>query len=139
MDFETTLLELAHQGFECSQILMLMALEIDGKENPDLIRAMSGLCGGMGRSGGACGVLTGGCCVLGYFTGQGEAGELAHSRAREMISEYAGWFHDHFGTTDCRDIIHGDFSRCLTVCVPIIEEGYFKLLELLGEYGILEE
>jgi len=137
MDFEMTLLQLARQGFECSQILMTLALQLDYRENPDLIRAMSGLCGGMGRSGKACGALTGGCCVLGYFTGKGTPEELEHSRAREIVCAYADWFKDRFGTEDCRDIISGDYAKCLTVCTPIMEECYAKLVELLDEHDIL--
>ena len=138
MDFEAILLEMTKQGFECSQILMLMALELDGAENPGLVRAMSGLNSGMGRTGGACGALTGGCCVLGYFTGKGVPEELEHSRAREIVSGYAQWFTGRFGTESCRDIINGDYSRCLATCPPMMEECYFKLMELLEEYDILE-
>ena len=36
------------QGFHCAQILLLLGLEHQGKENPDLIRAMDGLSGGRG-------------------------------------------------------------------------------------------
>lgn len=138
MDFEAILLEMTRQGFECSQILMLLALELDGAENPDLVRAMSGLCGGMGRSGGVCGALTGGCCVLGYFTGKGVPEELEYSRAREIVSGYALWFEERFGTSLCRDIIGGDYSKCLASCAPIMEECYFKLVELLEMHGIVE-
>lgn len=138
MDFEEKLFELSRQGFECSQILMLMALEIDGADNPDLIRAMSGLCGGMGRSGGACGVLTGGCCFLGYFTGKGIPDEMEHSRSREIVSSYVSWFSERFPSTECRGIIGGDFSKTLSVCSPLISEAYVRLLELLDEYDILE-
>ena len=52
MDLRERLLELGLQGFECSQIMMMIALELEEKENPDLIRAVSGLTGGMGHGGG---------------------------------------------------------------------------------------
>lgn len=137
MDFESLLLELSREGFECAQILMLSALSLEGEENPGLIRAMSGLCSGMGRTGGACGALTGGCCALGYFTGKGDPEELEHSRAREIIAAYATWFRECFGTENCRDIVGGDYSKCLTVCAPMMEECYGKLLELMDEYNLL--
>jgi hypothetical protein len=50
MDFEM-------KGYQCGQILMAMAFEAQGKQNPDLVRAMSGLLGGMG-CGKTCGALT---------------------------------------------------------------------------------
>ena len=55
MELRERLMELGFSGFECSQMMMAVALEMDGQDNPDLIRAMSGLTGGMGHSGGVCG------------------------------------------------------------------------------------
>jgi|SRR5580693_6111645 len=43
-------MDFAMKGYQCSQILMAMALEAQGKQNPDLVRAMSGLLGGWGRA-----------------------------------------------------------------------------------------
>ena len=80
MELREYLMELGMQGFECSQILMMLALETDGCENPDLIRAMSGLTGGMGHCQKECGALTGGCCVLGYFAGRGSTEEIEHNQ-----------------------------------------------------------
>ena len=76
MDLFDRMLELSGQGFYCAQILMILALESEEKEDPDLIRAMGGLNGGLGFSGRVCGALTGGCCFLSYFLGKGEAEEL---------------------------------------------------------------
>jgi hypothetical protein len=42
------MIELAGQGFYCSQILLILGLEAQGKENPDLIRTMNALAGGAG-------------------------------------------------------------------------------------------
>lgn len=137
MDFESFLLDRTREGFECSQILMLAALALDGEENPGLVRAMSGLNGGMGRTGGPCGALTGGCCALGYFTGKGEPEELEHSRGREIIAAYADWFRSSFGTERCGDIIGGDYSKCLALCAPMVVDCYHKILELVEEYDLL--
>ena len=60
------MIQLAGQGFHCSQILLTMGLEAQGKSNPDLIRAMAGLAGGLGFSGDTCGALTGGSCCWGF-------------------------------------------------------------------------
>lgn len=142
-DMETRFMELASMGFECSQIMMLLFLEMEGKENPDLIRAMGGLTGGMGRTGGCCGALTGGAAVLGYFTARGEYEEMEHEKSREMIASYVQWFEEtwgaEYGGCNCRDIIAGDYSRCLLVCAPIVQACFDKLMELLTEYEILDE
>ena len=141
-DLKSRLLELGMQGFECSQIMALVTLEMEGRENPDLIRAMSGLTGGLGHGGKICGALTGGCCVLGYFTGKGEPEEMEHNKSRAIINAYADWFEEtyvaKYGGTDCSQIINGDFSKCLTVCGPIIETCYEKILELLYDNGVVD-
>ena len=56
--------ELLLDDFKCSHILMRLALEAQGRDDPDLIRAMSGLALGMGQ-GFNCGALSAGCCVIG--------------------------------------------------------------------------
>ena len=43
MDLFDRMLELSGQGFYCARILMILALESEEKEDPDLIRAMGGI------------------------------------------------------------------------------------------------
>lgn len=138
MDFDKMVFEMRCQGFLCAQIMAKIALEIDGKENPDLIRAVSGLNVGMGRTGGACGVLTGGAVALGYFTGHGSLDELPHRRATEIIAAYVNWFRETYGTDTCDGLIGSDYSRCSSVCPGLIQAGYEKLIDLLQEYEIIE-
>lgn len=142
MEIRERLLNLGMQGFQCSQILMIMALEMDGMENPDLIRAMNGLTGGMGYCQKECGALTGGCCVLGYFAGRGSQDEMEDNHFLQMLQDYVNWFQSSFGTTegktDCRSILGEDFSRVMTTCVPILEACQEKLTELLYENGVIE-
>lgn len=58
-DLVFRMMELKAKGFYCSQILTMLALESQEKENPDLVRAMAGLAFGVGI-GEVCGALTGG-------------------------------------------------------------------------------
>ncbi|NLB27636.1 MAG: C_GCAxxG_C_C family protein [Clostridiaceae bacterium] len=140
MDFEMVLLELKKQGIGgCSQVMAKLALDLTGQENPGLIRAMSGLTGGMGGAGSACGVLTGGAAALGFYAGKGEAHEIPHEDYKEMIKKYVDWFREEYGTDRCYDIIKGDKEYSQEVCPGIIEAGYYKMVELLEEYGILDE
>ena len=140
MDLMDRMLELSRQGYYCAQILLLLALESEGKENPDLIRAMGGLNGGLGNAGGICGCLTGGACFLSYYGGKGEADELPHPECEEMIREFADWFQEYtleYGGTDCRRILEIDSRNRIHRCPLILEATLEKCMSLLEEHGCL--
>lgn len=134
--------QLAQQGFSCSQILLIMGLEAQGKENPQLIRSMSGLTGGLGFAGENCGALTGGTCLLGMYAGKGIQGEQEHLQFALMVNELVNWFKGEVGTQyggiNCRDIL-GDDLQYQTVsmqCGNIVSSTYDKVKEILNNYGI---
>ena len=93
------MMELSQQGFYCSQIMIIMALEAQGKSNPDLVRAMSGLLGGIGFCGKTCGTLTGGACLIGLYAGKGTVEEQPDSRLYLMMSELVEWFEKEYSST----------------------------------------
>ena len=66
MDLYERIMELGSMGYHCSQIIMIMTLETIGEENPQLVKAMGGLGGGIGYCGDTCGCLTGetGCAGI---------------------------------------------------------------------------
>ena len=70
------LLPLVRQGYCCSQLLVQLLVQAQGREVPDLVRALHGLCHGIGQSGGPCGLLTGGACVLALLAGYGGSRRL---------------------------------------------------------------
>ena len=133
------LIQLAGQGFYCSQILLCMGLEAQGKSNPDLIRTMSGLAGGLGFTGDTCGALTGGACLLGLYAGRGTPEEQEDEKLNIMVSELVDWFSEEygklFGGIRC-EIILGDDPRNRTARCPNMVLGtYEKVKALLIEYG----
>ena len=141
MDLFDYLLELSQKGYFCAQILMKLALELDGKEDPDLIRAMSGLNGGLGFCGRDCGALTGGCAALGYFAGKGEDEELESSELKPMIAKYVAWFDERsskLGGASCEAILQGDATRKMSVCPQLVADCYEKLIEILREHRVIE-
>lgn len=119
-DAGLAIMELAGKGYCCTQIMLLLALGEMGRENPDLVRAASGLCDGMGDCSGPCGVLSGAAMVLGLYAGKGTDIEEAAEVLPLMQEELRDWFSaasDRFGGTACRDILDGrcgqpDPSRC---------------------------
>ena len=140
MDILERMLELSGEGYFCAQILLILALEAEGKENPDLIRAMGGLNGGIGNSGDVCGAMTGGACFLSYFAGKGEADEIEHEACSDMIRQLYDWFRTYtaeYGGCTCRCILENDDRNKIQRCPMIVSAVLEKAMELLEENGIL--
>jgi C_GCAxxG_C_C family probable redox protein len=139
MDDLIRMLELHQQGFTCSQILLMLGLEAQGKDDPDLIRAMHALAGGIGGCGDVCGTLTGGACLLGLYAGRGSAEEAEDPRLNSMIGELAAWFADTYGQLyggiHCADILAGDPQNKTSRCPGIVSSAYEKVKELLTTNG----
>lgn len=127
--------ELSLQGFSCSQILVLMALEAQGKADPLLVRAMSGLLGGMG-CGKTCGALSGGCCVLGIYAGRGSLDEREGDDLSIMLADLVEWFEAEYGVRyggiDCDDIIEKDPELRLSRCPQLVVETFKKITDILA-------
>ncbi len=130
--------QLAAQGYCCSQILLILGLEEQGKENPDLVKAMHGLCGGMGRSGKTCGALTGGVCLIGLAAGKGMPNEAGHGKINLMINELLEWFEEAHGSIECVGIL--DFSldegsEYPIKCGSIVSGTFDKVQEIIAYYS----
>jgi len=132
------IMELSLQGFKCSQILATIALEARGETSPELVRAASGLLGGLG-CGRVCGCLTGGCCVLGLHAGRGTEDEREDPNLPEMLTELVMWFEATYaplyGGTSCAEISNGDPSVYSERCPGIIAETLRKTAEILAAHG----
>jgi C_GCAxxG_C_C family probable redox protein len=140
MDILDRMLELSQEGYFCAQILLILALESEEKENPDLVRAMGGLNGGLGNSGNLCGALTGGACFLSYYTGKGESDEMEHPQFNEMIQELTEWFEEftcEYGGSSCRCILAGDSRNRLQRCPVIVNAVLEKCMDILERNDVL--
>ena len=134
-DVNERMMELGLQGFGCSQILVLLALEAQGKENPDLVRAISGLHGGLGFCGKVCGALSGGCCVLALYAGKGAPDEMEDASCGPMIRQLVEWFEQEYepqyGGIDCANIMNNDPRNRLARCPQVVLSTLEKVKELL--------
>ena len=133
------IIQLAGQGFYCSQILLLLGLEAQGKTCKNLIRAMAGLAGGLGFSGEVCGALTGGACLLGLYAGKGDPEEEEDPRLNLMVDQLVEWFSEEYGQTyggiRCEDILGDDPQSRTTRCPGLVMGTYEKVKALLAENG----
>jgi hypothetical protein len=119
------------QGYCCSQIIVLMALEATNDENPELVNAMRGLCKGL-HAGRTCGTLSAGACLLAMF--DPKAAET------DLIPRLTAWFEETFQPcycgTDCKTILGDDPMNKFERCPRLITETYDKCRELLSEIGV---
>jgi C_GCAxxG_C_C family probable redox protein len=133
------MLQLAGQGFHCSQILLFLGLEAQGKSNPDLIRAMAGLAGGVGFCGDICGALTGGACLIALYAGRGDPDEEEDPRLNLMVNDLVDWFTQEFsacyGGIHCQEILADDPKNQSVRCPGIVSGTYQKATSLLLDNG----
>ena len=143
------LLPLVRQGYCCSQLLVQLLVQAQGREVPDLVRALHGLCHGIGQSGGPCGLLTGGACVLALLAGKGAEGEEPHPMLEAMCNDYANWFYQEcepFGGYGCENLSAGLMRQAgaagacgrpdMRVCGEFLARCWEKILEILESYEI---
>ncbi|MFM8319568.1 MAG: DVU_1555 family C-GCAxxG-C-C protein [Chloroflexota bacterium] len=133
------LAQLKQQGFLCSQIIMIEGLEMMGKQNPDLVRAMHPLGNGLGGSGEICGALTGAVCLLGLYAGRGAPGDPPDYRLEAMTTELVDWFKQQqeprYGGIRCSELLEGDVSLKPTRCPEFVRSCLQKAKDLLVENG----
>ena len=122
--------QLLREGKCCAVALVQMGLEHRNEENPQLLQAMSALCGGM-QSGRACGALTGAACMLNVVDPQNAN---AH-----MVPELVAWFAEtmgkDYGGVDCQDIAEGSAAIKAMRCPGLIEATYLRAKEILQDFG----
>ena len=78
MELLERVVELSLEGYCCSQVMALLLLELLGEEDDGFVRAMGGLINGGGYSGGDCGCMSGGACLISYITGKGGENECVN-------------------------------------------------------------
>ena len=127
------------EGYYCSQIIVSLALDLMGRQNPDLLRSVHALAGGIGFSGQICGALTGGACMLGLYAGKGMPEEEEDERLNLMLLDLVDWFSREVGSRhggmNCDDILEDNTANFTIRCPGIVHEVYQKCKELLVAYG----
>jgi C_GCAxxG_C_C family probable redox protein len=132
-------IRLEKKGYCCSQIMVLLMLKSRRSDNPDLIRAMAGLCNGVGYSGEICGVLTGGVCLLSLCAAKGADDEVQYERLPVILWELTDWFRKRteggYGGLNCDDILAKSPDK--RACLALIVETYEKVRSLLESHGLI--
>ena len=129
------------KGYPCSQMMMIMALEEQGQENPALVRAMAGLARGMGICSGSCGALGAGACILALHAAKGGEAEAELESFNPMLARLNEWFEKKtkgYGGSLCHEITQGQAGTMEMEmrCGALIADTYDKVMQLLVENGI---
>lgn len=135
-DITIRLMKLKAQGFCCAQIMIVLALEEQGRTNVELVRSASGLCWGM-HAGEICGVFSGGACLISLYAGKGESAEEIDYRHVLMMNEFAEWFkgvaEEDYGGIRCDEILKKYPDR--SICGLILTDTYRKCIDILKSHG----
>lgn len=140
-DIGFRLLQLGHKRYCCSQILLILALENQGKSDPDLVRSMAGLGHGIGYSGELCGALSGAACMLALYGAKGADDEDEDPRFQAMLSDLVEWFRQTvgqaYGGICCTNILGDDpnIQPDVSRCGRIVADTYARAMEILLEQG----
>lgn len=135
-DLLMQLMRLKAKGYCCAQILLILALEAQGRTDPDLVRSVGGLCFGINWSGEICGALSGGACLISLYAGKGSDMETPDDGHQGMMGELVEWFRgeaEEYGGTECSEILERYPDR--SICGKIVSETYEKCMEILTAHG----
>jgi len=82
-----------------------------GKREDRVLKAFTGLEGGLVASGSTCGVVTGGALgiALTHDTALQQRGMAAEAGVLSLVGEYFKWFEENFGSSFCRERSGVDF------------------------------
>lgn len=128
------ILELLGQGYHCSQVEMLLSMDLRDTENPELVRALGPLGGGMFCQK-TCGTLTGAVCVLGSYV-QRDDGEPEPTSYQPMAQELVKWFEETNGSVNCGDLVEFNMESIMQFCPGLMERTFEKTVEILEKNGI---
>jgi len=109
--------ELAHMHMKqynaCAEVMVLTFQELLGLENDQVLKAATGLVGGISRMKSVCGAVSGGAMALSLKYGRGQEdldNREALSNAYKPVQQFFKKFEDEFGNTNCFEIIGVDLK-----------------------------
>jgi C_GCAxxG_C_C family probable redox protein len=102
--------ELFLQGYNCSQALLATFGPELGLERETALRLAGPFGGGIGRTGGVCGALTGAIMAIGLKYSSGEVDAEAKERSYDAVRRLFEQFRVRTGSTACRDLLGFDIG-----------------------------
>ena len=114
----------------CAQVVLASIKETFGKIGDDVFQAATGLAGGVGRTGVACGALTGGVMALSCFWGRPYADfadpEKRRTRTLNMSKKLVQKFQEEYNSPNCHEIQTKMMGRAYDLGNPADFEQFIK-------------
>ncbi|MDP6829639.1 MAG: C-GCAxxG-C-C family protein [Alphaproteobacteria bacterium] len=101
--------ELFENGFFCAEAVCKAIAEGQSMDNALIPGIATGFCGGMARSGGPCGAVTGAVMALGLVHGRDDPAQSVrqtYDAVRQMMRAFEG----RFGSTNCTELLGVDLD-----------------------------
>lgn len=96
-------------GLYCAESVLLALAKAQNIENEFLTKMASGFCGGMARTCGTCGAVTGAIMGLGLALGRSQAGESVQP-SYVATQRLIGAFEREYGSRDCHVLLGCDLG-----------------------------
>ncbi len=126
-------------GYNCAESVFLTFRELFAKElDAGLVKMFTGLGGGFGHAGCACGALNASCLAISFLAGRTKADEDRY-RAYGAVKEFCELFEKRFGGTCCRVLnpYTYDTPEHLRNCLKITGTTAMLLAEYLTCKGLV--
>ncbi len=121
-------------NFCCSQTVLAIGMKRIGIDDPDLLRAMAGFCGG--TCAGVCGALAGGEALIGLYVGRGSPASPRDTRGKQLADALTETFRAYWKSTQCDDLVGGDPKRREYTCPSLIAGTLEMVWGILRENGV---
>jgi C_GCAxxG_C_C family probable redox protein len=96
--------ELFQQGFCCAESVLQAIAESRAVKSELIPRIATGLCGGIAKTGGICGAVSGGVLAINMLAGRNSASQSPRDNVR-LVRAFLSQFESKFGTTNCERLI----------------------------------
>ncbi|MGC8793489.1 MAG: C-GCAxxG-C-C family protein [Bryobacteraceae bacterium] len=138
------------QGYSCSQAVFSVLGELWGIPKPVSLRVAAGFGGGLARTAGVCGAVTGAIMALGLAqpSVSPDDNRVEKEKTYQRCRRFLRLFEQRHGSVICRDLVGCDLSTPeglaeahstnLTAqrCPPYVRSAVELALELLAQEGV---
>jgi len=96
--------ELFQQGFCCAESVLQAIAESRDIRSELIPKIATGLCGGIAKTGGICGAVSGGVLAINMLAGRNSAGQSPEANVR-LVRALLSELETKFGSTNCERLI----------------------------------